>query len=104
MSSYNLPWAGRFGRIASCCLVCGDGGPEFQLSSAATHCLRSECYNKEPDPELYRHFQARYEQKARAWCDERNIDYDATIAMHEANKDLITTETQNNGTFIVYKK
>ena len=79
---YNYPWSGRLGRLADRCIYCGDNGPSFQISSRGSACLKCPDDAK-PIPELYDEYCREYEAKARIWCDERNIDYDATVANYE---------------------
>lgn len=82
--SYNYPWSGRLGRISRCCVYCGDSGPRFQISSRANCCTR--CSSKDaPIPEFVARDESRYHELALAWCDERGIDYEATVASYEKN-------------------
>ncbi len=75
----NYPWSGKLGRIADCCIYCGDSSMTFQLSSAPNRC----CYCKSTDTpvaELYGKFVNKSERLAREWCAGNGYDYDAEIA------------------------
>lgn len=74
----NYPWSGKLGRIADCCIHCGDAGSSFQLSSAGERC----CYCKSSDTPLealLTKLTRDAERLAREWCDRNGVDYDAEI-------------------------
>jgi len=74
---YNYPWAGRL-RIHNCCLVCGDKGPNYQISSRRARCMKH--YGDHPEKtELVERAQERYERAAREWCFEHGLDYYAVV-------------------------
>lgn len=98
MRVYNYPWAGRFGRVARCCLHCGEKDAPFGFSSFGTRCLR--CRPTDPvKPELQAAYDQALEQAVDAWCAKNNIDRAATEArMHEAyggppNQDFLLVRT-----------
>jgi hypothetical protein len=72
------PWSGRLGRIAECCIYCGDKGTSFQISSRGASCTKCDP-NSQPIPELEKQFCEQYEKLAREWCTKNWIDYDATL-------------------------
>lgn len=75
---YNYPWSGLLGRIADCCIYCGDNGSSFQMSSRGARCCRCNS-NKEPIPELLEKFNREYERLAKEWCLANGLDYEATV-------------------------
>ena len=78
--AYNYPWAGRIGRVQDCCPYCGDSGMPWKMSSTG-RCLSEDCrlkYDK-PNPEHIERFKVKAQSLIQKWCDERNIDYEATV-------------------------
>ena len=80
---YNLPWSGFLGRIANCCLYCGNNGDSWSYSSSAVRCL--SCNEEKPNEKLMAEHQAKYELMAKKWCEDRGIDYHATVVNYEKN-------------------
>jgi hypothetical protein len=81
--SYNYPWSGRLGRVASRCIYCGDDGTSFSVSSSGHSC--TQCIGrKAPLVELELQLRETIDKTVRAWCKTRHIDYDATVAAVEA--------------------
>lgn len=94
---YNYPWSGRLGRIARCCLYCGNDGPSWQISSSS-HCCDEQCHEarkngKQPIPELVKETEMLYDKLVREWCKERNINYEATVQNYYAHLGPQVSET-----------
>ena len=102
MGHYNLPWAGRLGRVADCCIFCGESGFRFQASSFAG-CLNCPNRGGKPIPELVKKFRDKGKRLAKQWCLARGIDYEATIKNYEEYLGPQGNSTKRNcGNYIVY--
>jgi hypothetical protein len=79
---YNYPWSGKLGVCTSCCIICGDGGMSFQLSSSGYSCTQCRP-GAEPQPHL---LQAMLEEESRRiddYCKKHDIDREAIVKVLE---------------------
>lgn len=79
-------WEGKLGRIAHCCIYCGDKGHNFKTSPIPHKC--SEClYVRNPIPELSKDYNDKLTAAIIKWCDEHNIDYNS-VKLNETAADV----------------
>jgi hypothetical protein len=70
---YNYPWAGQINPY-DCCLVCGNSGIEYQISSRAGRCVVH--FGDHPEQQELREIaDEKQERLVRKWCDKHDIDY-----------------------------
>ncbi len=78
----NYPWTGIVNPVAKKCLVCGDDGVNFILSSNGTKCLN--CFGKKCDSVLFNEYYNDYEKAARQWCINNGYNYDKEVTNIES--------------------
>lgn len=76
----NLPWSGKLGRVANCCIYCGDDGIDFELSSRAVSCVN--CVAESGRPKYGEEYANRYVLLAKRWCLDNGVDYEKSQQDH----------------------